>query len=860
MPKKSITRAASRGIHYTPVPTGRLFHASNKFFRGVKGPIGSGKSSLCVMELLTRAQEQRPFDGVRSTRYAIIRNTYPELKNTTMKTWMKWVPEHICPINWAPPMTAKMVQRLADGTIVDMEIIFLALDREDDVKKVMSMDLTGAWINEARYISWDIVKEIRGRVNRFPDKDMGGTTWHGVIADTNPPDEDSWWYNLAEIECPVNMQFFDQPPSLLMSDTQREGEMPVFTPNRGQGKYLAAENAENHNNGFDYWMNLIPGSDLEWIKVMIMGQYGTVMAGKPVFPEYIDDIHCPKKELEPYYGLPIILSSDFGLTPATAISQLSPQGQLRVIDELVTGLPEDELTGYPSDRYKGDMGIRRFCRELLKPYLNNKYSNLVRISVADPAGSQRAQTDEVTCLQIMAQEGIPTEMAPTNSFIARREAVSNFMTRMIGKDPGFLVSSRCRILRKGLRGGYRYRKMRTQSGDKYANTPEKNIYCVPLEAEALTPSGWKNHSDLNKYDSIYIFDLDNHKIEQGIVEAVNVFNGSHKAIVIRNSRTEFTSTLQHRNIIRTKAGLWKIIKTIDLKCGHLIQGPRHEHLPRKYSRFSREFIAWSAWVAAEGHYRDDGSIIVCQSRKANPRYVDYLNGLAVENPCIITHTGLRKNMEMATWRIRKELATLLRLLMPGKIPSANFISTMNNADRRSFLYEFVRADGNASNGSGVTFMPDKLYIVRNSDFWTQKGMTVRIRQSKREMIDALQMIATLCGFSTQIRHVKENKYNGAKAFEISILRSNEIDVDNAEREHTTIDGAWCPQTSNGTWICRQNGRVFITGNSHINDGLQYGCLHAEGGSSYGSLSFGENRSGPYGRRRDIVTPSSVGWT
>jgi hypothetical protein len=68
-------------ISYVPAgPTVERFHASNAFVRGLMGPVGSSKSTACCIEILSRAQEQKAFNGVRRTRWAVIRNTYPELK------------------------------------------------------------------------------------------------------------------------------------------------------------------------------------------------------------------------------------------------------------------------------------------------------------------------------------------------------------------------------------------------------------------------------------------------------------------------------------------------------------------------------------------------------------------------------------------------------------------------------------------------------------------------------------------------------------------------------------------------------------------------------------------------------------
>src|SRR5262245_31715760 len=96
---------ASPATFQPPGPVGQAFMDCDDFVRGIRGPFGSGKSVLCVHEILKRAQEQQPYkayapDGklmsaVRYSRWAIVRNTFPELKLTTVKTWLRWVPESL---------------------------------------------------------------------------------------------------------------------------------------------------------------------------------------------------------------------------------------------------------------------------------------------------------------------------------------------------------------------------------------------------------------------------------------------------------------------------------------------------------------------------------------------------------------------------------------------------------------------------------------------------------------------------------------------------------------------------------------------------------------------------------------------
>ena len=80
-------------------PDGKVikqFMKDNSFFRGLRGPVGSGKSVSCCIEIMRRALEQKKSeDGKRKSRWAVIRNTNPQLKTTTIKTWLDWFDEEV---------------------------------------------------------------------------------------------------------------------------------------------------------------------------------------------------------------------------------------------------------------------------------------------------------------------------------------------------------------------------------------------------------------------------------------------------------------------------------------------------------------------------------------------------------------------------------------------------------------------------------------------------------------------------------------------------------------------------------------------------------------------------------------------
>jgi len=420
----------------------KAFHKSDAFVRTLLGPIGSGKSVACVEEMLRISLKQKPFEGVRKTRWAVVRNTYRELLDTTQETFWDWCPRelgHYSALNSKFTLNLK----LDDGTIMHAEFLFRALDKPTDIKKLLSLEITGMWLNEAREIPKAVLDMGVGRCGRYPSKREGGPTWFGVIMDTNPPDSDHWYYKLFEEDIPHNHAIFHQP----------------------SGVGPDAENIENLPPS--YYINMQAGKDKEWINVYVHGKYGFIADGKPVYPEYKDDIHHTDNELPLAGNGTIYVGIDFGLTPAAVIGQITASGQFQFIDELVTE----------------DMGAVNFGK-LLKEKLSREYCGCELQIYADPAGEQRAQTDEVTPFQILWNQNIEAWPTYTNDPIIRREAVADYMMRLdFSGKPAFVVGPKCKMLRKALAGGYKYKRLMVSGDSRFQDKPDKGRYSHVADAQ-----------------------------------------------------------------------------------------------------------------------------------------------------------------------------------------------------------------------------------------------------------------------------------------------------------------------------------------------------------------------------------------
>ncbi len=419
------------------------FHLDPAFVRIALGPLGSGKTTACCYEVLRRACEQKPNSrGIRATRWLVCRNTIPELETTTLPSWRQHFGTELGPWKMTAPITHAWNFPLPDGTKVMADIYFLGLDGQDAANKIRGMEITGAWLNEAKDIPRSVFDMITGRIGRFPAKKDGGPTWFGMFGDTNMPDDDHWMYDLAERVKPDGWAFYRQPGGVIKIG----------------GQWIMNPSAENIAHLPDnYYKNQLAGKSEEWIRVFLAAEYGYVADGRPVYPEYSDIHHV--QDLTPIPGEPIYLGADFGLTPACVFAQRDGWGRWLILSELVTF----------------DVGAQSFGRAIKRHMAEHFPESQIGGAWGDPIGAKRSSTDEDTrtMFQIIANEGVKFLPAPgNNELVLRREAVVAPMTRLVDGRPGLIINRSCIKLRAGMAGKYCFKRVAVR-GDQFADKPDK---------------------------------------------------------------------------------------------------------------------------------------------------------------------------------------------------------------------------------------------------------------------------------------------------------------------------------------------------------------------------------------------------
>lgn len=448
-------------IKYQATNTAADFHKSNKFFRLMKGAVGCGKTVAACAEILRRGGEQpRANDGIRHSRWAVVRNSYRQLKTTTIKTWLQWSPEIIFgKIKWDSP-----ISHVLEFNDIKLEVMFMSIESENDISNLKSLELTGAYINELQYFPKSVLTALLERCNRYPSKSSGTPiSFSGVIADTNPPDTDHWIYK-TEQNLPSNYDYFHYKPALIKSIAEEDGVTRVrsLTGTVYEANPNAWDYVKHHRIGYQYYLNQVPGLRDEEIKVNILGQYGFVPHGKPVYPEYNEAVHYHHDTIRYDRNLMLVLSWDFGLTPAMGAYQMQSSGRVIKLFEITSE----------------DFGILKFAQDVCLPVINSRcpgWQNNYR-STADPSGTARSQVDMQSCIGTLNKIGIQTKPAKTNDADVRIGAVSWFLRRLIDGRGALMITKDCPQTRKGFLGDYQFeKKMITDLEEGTKNTPLKNF-------------------------------------------------------------------------------------------------------------------------------------------------------------------------------------------------------------------------------------------------------------------------------------------------------------------------------------------------------------------------------------------------
>jgi hypothetical protein len=487
-----------------------------RVLRGVMGPPGSGKSVFNLMEIVFCAIRQRPDrNGVRLSRWLIVRETYSQLTDSVIKSIKQWYPDEWGKVTmrsntpeavyrfktpgkqvydqWGNPAIDKNGGLIYewDGTWVNLEILFRAVGSEDDISKLDSVEFSGAWLNEVGDINRAAVMKVIERVGRYPSpaevphvfncaeedaldgdgeyrKDAilvrGGCTFPTTVMDLNPPDDGHWiipWFEAGYAEGGVDANGEERlGPKKSMFIKQPAAVYETVDEDTKEITYHLNPKADNlinltENKYADQLAALLSVKDYATIESRLMMRYRTSFSGRAVWPMFDAEEHIAAEPLEPHYGTDVLIGYDTsGINPAVVMGQF------------YKGCLEIQYAAYGVD-----IGMQEFFEVFIQQTLASKYPGCRAFAICDPADPSNPVTGVSPVNQLIAW-GLHAIPAPGhNAFKPRVEAVAT----MLSARNRIKFSPELTEMVDAMRGKYKYAEARVGgSGEKvYQNRPDK---------------------------------------------------------------------------------------------------------------------------------------------------------------------------------------------------------------------------------------------------------------------------------------------------------------------------------------------------------------------------------------------------
>ena len=376
---------------------------SSALVKVVQGPVESGKTFWLIMSIYQdMCSMPRCKDGIRRSRYLIVRSTQGELERGIMRSWKDIFKEEIYgEVRGSMPAIHKL--KFLD---VECEVEFFAF--EDDsvqvLKKLRSTEYTGAACNEAQYQSLRQVLAIRQRTGRYPravdcpDWDRKRRIWIDMNA---PPLNDHWALYMRgdipypadmtedekrQLRCPDDWEFFVQPPAV----------KPIYNEFGNISDFEIHPDIENlPYQDEEAILSMCQTGDIDDIRRDYMNEVVQIKSGKPRYPHFKREWHVNNGRLKPVEGIPVILGWDPGKYGALTIWQ-RVNGQWRCAHEV-------NARSNPSLQ-SADKFLDKVIEILTTYYPWYRTAGLTCWS--DPFGSRDTISPEFTFWNIARQKGL----------------------------------------------------------------------------------------------------------------------------------------------------------------------------------------------------------------------------------------------------------------------------------------------------------------------------------------------------------------------------------------------------------------------------------------------------------------------
>lgn len=441
----------------------KIFHGivpyNAKIVKGAIGGLGGGKSTACEEEqamICMKTPGGKSFAGRMSMGRSDV---------SVIEDYRKIV------AGYARWEAAKKWFRFDNGHL-------LMIAPADEWDRFGSVELVSFYLQEAQEIEYNIFDALNQRL-RHPSGEQNGIPYYRGYFDARGVKKEHWiWKKFALKAWNVDFPEEHGPECRAPNFCRAHVENPDFV----YVKFTTYDNTQNLREGYLEEQLRDHKDDLAWKKMLIDGEFGFDIEGRPVYECYRPEIH--DAEIGEDATLPILRGWDFGYNkPAVIWCQYTRDGRLLVLRELVpTGVSRDELC--------------RMVEAEQRSAFPNRHTTQYR-DFGDIAGEQPNTTGvtDVEFVESYFRTTVESRKARVND---GHEVIRKLMTSATGKQKQrFSVDYQCERLREALAGAYYYRMDKTEErpvkGTGYDDVADALRFVAQLiveESPGATPTSW----------------------------------------------------------------------------------------------------------------------------------------------------------------------------------------------------------------------------------------------------------------------------------------------------------------------------------------------------------------------------------
>ena len=371
--------------------------------------------------------------------------------------------------------------------------------------------------------------------------------------------------------------------------------------------------------------------------------------------------------------------------------------------------------------------------------------------------------------------------------------------------------------------------------ERYGHRGNWRGYCVDTATEALTKRGWLNIDDICEDDTILSYS--DGSLTWSSIKSI--YRGQYDGLMHYLTVRGMDALITPNHKLVTERGL--------VKAEHLIESDRvilmGDAVEDGSGSYEDSLVELLGWIVTEGCYEsnENGIKRITIYQNSGSKADRIRNCLIKLGYKFSESTPKTKNI---TFAVSREDSRVIAKLLPNKNLTMDFILSLTNSQRELLINTMIDGDG-----------------------WRVNGHRRYVQKSK-DGIDMLQVLCTLAGIKTNHHLVVDHPSYGKTStfYQMNLFsergnttRAACIDFHGGKRngrnargpgsgrgkEHhpneptTQYNGrVWCPETEYSCFVARRNGKVYLTGNTYIDEMKSQALLQL----SQIGLQFDESRS------------------